>query len=426
MFRSAVIRWLWRVYTVHLTASGRWFFWPSVLFTGYTAGTLEHHAYVPFCYSCGLWGFAFGSSLIARPKGHLTAGHPERVCAGEILRIDCEVTNGSRLPNWDWRIVPHRLPEGLDAIPDHGINVPDLKRGEKTRVRVGLLCKSRGLQTWKGFRIETDFPFGLVRTARTFEASHAVLVYPSFHPLTRFPLPTGRRHNPGGVALVSKLGESTEFAGNREYREGDNIRDMDWRATARLQRPIVREYREEFFLRVAVVLDTHVPPAKKNIWTGISSKERTAHDQRLEEFERAVSLSAAIGDFLARQEYLVDIFAAGPNLYHLTAGRGLAYLDQILDILACVKESNTEPFQTIEPELKENLSKISTVIAIFLDWNETRRDFLVNLQRVGVAIKPVIVRDGPCTLDPAADAGLFGEPIKVIGKAEFERGVEQL
>ncbi len=47
---------------------------------------------------------------------------------------------------------------------------------------------------------------------------------------------------------------------------------------------------------------------------------------------------------MARQEYLVDIFAAGPDLYHLMAGRSLAYLDQILDILASVDGSEEEPF----------------------------------------------------------------------------------
>ena len=58
--------------------------------------------------------------------------------------------------------------------------------------------------------------------------------------------------------MSSDLGESFEYIGNREYREGDNVRDIDWTATARLNTPIVREYRDEYFLRVGVVLDTHV------------------------------------------------------------------------------------------------------------------------------------------------------------------------
>ena len=50
--------------------------------------------------------------------------------------------------------------------------------------------------------------------------------------------------------MASNIGESFEYLGNRDYREGDNPRDMDWRATARAQAPIVREWVEEYMLRV--------------------------------------------------------------------------------------------------------------------------------------------------------------------------------
>ncbi|MGA2500917.1 MAG: DUF58 domain-containing protein, partial [Tepidisphaeraceae bacterium] len=187
--------------------------------------------------------------------------------------------------------------------------------------------------------------------------------------------------------------------------------DIDWRATARLSRPIVREYRDEYFLRVAVILDTHIP-------------KKSAPAMR-ESFEHAVSLSAAISDYMARQEYLVDIFAAGPNLYHLTAGRSLAYLDQILDILACVEENPQEPFAVIEPEIMENLARITTVICVFLDWNEARRAFVHRLAQNGAGVKVVIVRDGACTLSPLADSDVIGQ-IPVLSNADVQRGIEEL
>ena len=145
----------------------------------------------------------------------------------------------------------------------------------------------------------------------------------------------------------------------------------------------------------------------------------------LESFERAVSVSASISDYMARQDYLVDLFAAGPNLYHLTAGRSLAYLDQILDILACVESNPKEPFDVIEPQLAEVMSRISTVICVMLDWNESRRIFAHRLARQGAAVKVVIVRDTPCTLDPQVDADVLG-PIVVISNEEFRRGIDEL
>ena len=153
---------------------------------------------------------------------------------------------------------------------------------------------------------------------------------------------------------LRKWGDSFEYLGNREWRDGDNPRDIDWRATARLSGAsssslVVREWREEYFLRVGVVLDTHVPlsaPASKRLFLQ-ELRERlpgkAARLARQAALERGVSICAAVSDALARQDYIVDLFAAGPNLYHLMAGRSLAYREQILDILACVEGSPEEP-----------------------------------------------------------------------------------
>ncbi|MEO5677968.1 MAG: AMP-binding protein, partial [Usitatibacter sp.] len=90
----------------------------------------------------------------------------------------------------------------------------------------------------RGFRVETSFPFGLLRASQTFHRESSLLVYPQFSPLDALEIPRGRRFHPGGMALATHGGESFEFLGNRDYREGDSLRDMDWRATARLQRPV--------------------------------------------------------------------------------------------------------------------------------------------------------------------------------------------
>jgi uncharacterized protein (DUF58 family) len=340
---------------------------------------------------------------------------PERVCAGEMIQADVEISQLGRLRGADLAVMPHRLPMVIDAVPEDGVLLPDLKKGERATVRIGLKCTARGSFVLRGFRVETGFPFGILRAWRTFYEDRRLLVYPKFFPLGRLSLPIGRRYQPGGVAMVSQLGESFEYLGNREYREGDNVRDIDWRATARSQKPIVREWVEEYMLRAAVILDTYVPKKSK-------PKET---QRRRDAFERAVSVSAAVSDYMARQDYLVDIFAAGPNLYHLTAGRSLAYLDQILDILACVNENPNEPFDVIEPQIAELLARLSTVICVFLDWNTTRREFAIRLHHHGVAVKVIICRDEACSIDPSSDAELFGE-IPRISQADFDRGISEL
>ena len=415
LLSGGISRWLWRVYSQRLTTAGRWLLLATAVFVGYGGTSLQLQGYMLAGYAAALWLVAGVAMYLYKPRVALTAHLCDRVCAGETLPIDIDLEQRGRARGADLVVLPHRLPAPIDSVPDQGILLPDLARGKRTRVRIGLKCTRRGAYTLKGFRVESGFPFNILRARQIFLEERKLLVYPRFTPLTRLTLPTGRRYQPGGVALASELGESFEYLGNREYRQGDNVRDIDWRATARVGRPIVREWVEEYMLRVAVILDTHIPA---------DPPHRTTEHRR-DDFERAVSIAAAVSDYMARQDYLVDLFAAGPNLYHLTAGRSLAYLDQILDILACVDENPNEPFETIEPQIAELLSRISTVICVFLDWNETRRQFVHRMHAQGAAVKVIILRDTRCTFDPTTESDILGQT-PVISKAAYDNDIEEL
>jgi uncharacterized protein (DUF58 family) len=401
----------WRFFFLRLTRAGNWFALLT-FFLFFVAGTsLEIQTYVPFLYVCGLWGVTLAALFFTRPRVAVRADHADRIRAGETLHVEISVRNVGRRHAYDLHLLPHRLPLAIDAVAPDGVPVGTLAPGETTRVRLGLYCPRRGAYTLRAYRVETDFPFGLMNAYTIARQEARLLVYPDFTKLVRMDLPTGRRHHPGGVALASRLADSLEFLGNREFREGDNVRDIDWRATARLGgTPIVREYREEYFQRVGVVLDTYVPPT-------LEPKRR---DARRAALERAVSLCAAVGDHMAGREYLVDVFAAGPNLYHLTAGRSLAYLEQILDILACVEESQEEPLALIEPQIQAYLDRLTTVICVFLTYGETQRAFVQGLRAGGAGVKVLLVPEaGETPFVPESDAA-------VIDAERFVAGVEAL
>jgi uncharacterized protein (DUF58 family) len=387
VFQGSLSRWAWKLYTHRLTRAGRWFLGLTLVMGLTLAPGLDVQFYVPVIYILGVWAVAEAATLLNKPRVRLRARHADRVRAGETLPVEVEVTHvGKAWPGLDLNVLPARLPLAVDAVPPDGVPIGTLLPGESKRVRLGLACPKRGAYRLWGYRVETDYPFGLLNAYGQFPQESALLVYPDFTPLERMDLPTGRRHQPGGVLLASHLGDSFEYLGNREYRDGDNPRDIDWRATARLggQPMALREWREEFFLRVGVVLDTYLPRNER-------AADRAA---RAEAFERAVSLSAAVADYLARHEYIVDLFAAGPDLYHLTAGRSLAYLDQILDILACVEGTDAEPLEVIAPQIQDYLARLTTVICVFLEWNETRRVFVDGLRASGAGVKVILLRGG--------------------------------
>src|SRR5262245_18946709 len=160
-----------------------------------------------------------------------------------------------------------------------------------------------------------------------------------------FDVPAGRRYQPGGIPLSSSTGDAIEFVGTRDYREGDPVKNIHWRSWARRGEPVVKEYQEEYFCRIAIILDTFLP-----------RKPRPADAAG---FEAAISVAASIADFFSRSEYIVDILAAGPDIYEVSVGRSLGYLGNILDVLSCLEPSYAPPFKSIGPHLFDKLAQIT-------------------------------------------------------------------
>ncbi|MCM8757094.1 MAG: DUF58 domain-containing protein, partial [Candidatus Omnitrophica bacterium] len=198
----------------------------------------------------------------------------------------------------------------------------------------------------------------------------------SFQPIQTLNLPLSQRHQPGGLAFGSHCGDSPEYVGNREYRPGDPARRIDFRSWARLARPVVKEYQEEYYSRVGLVLDTFIGPRQ-------SAKREM-------ELEAAISLTAAIAEVVCQGESVVDLFAAGSTLHTFRAGRSIGQVQHILDILACLEGSYFCPFEKILPSLTEEYQGMSAVIFVFLRWDEIRRQ-LVQRAREGQSVSRVIL-----------------------------------
>src|SRR5439155_587474 len=129
-------------------------------------------------------------------------------------------------------------------------------------------------------------------------------------------LPGVRKYQRGGVALAGAVGDSEEFVSLRDYRPGDPLRRVHWRSAARVGRPVVKEYQDEFFVRHALVLDTFAEREESDV------------------FEEAVSVAASIACSIQTKDSLLDLLFVGPETYCFTAGRGLGHTDHMLEVLA--------------------------------------------------------------------------------------------
>ena len=110
----------------------------------------------------------------------------------------------------------------------------------------------RGVLRLTGTTVAYPEPFGLFRAVTKLPGPRSVLILPKRHPMPVFELPGNMKYQSGGVSLASSVGESEEFVALREYRPGDPLRRMHWKRFAKLGKPIVKEYQDEFFVRHAL------------------------------------------------------------------------------------------------------------------------------------------------------------------------------
>lgn len=359
-----------------LTPSGRALFWLFLLSSSISLFSFVIKAYLLWC---GLFALCVTSvvfSRLARAKVRIDVNAPERVRCGQEFRIEMHVHNLGRRNALDLRtqfFLPRHL-SPVAEVPYLGCLGPNESHDFVQRV----LPKRRGAYLLAHLLQENCYPFGLWRDSLRHPFEQAVLVYPHYKPLRELDIPVGMRYQPGGLALTSYLGDSTEFLSTREFRSGDPLRHIHWRSWARLGKPIVKEYGEEYFCRLALIVDTVLPDPNNPV-----------------PLERAISLSAAITDYLSREEYVIDLFAAGPKLYYLQAGRSLAYLQNIMDVLACLEPTppDDESFLDMEQALLEEIEGISTTILVFTDWDMRRQRLLDELAARGTSVLGFLVCD---------------------------------
>lgn len=308
------------------------------------------------------------------PGLRLALKAPARMILGQVMHIDIEAKNegpreltslwvqGPILP-WDGAYQP--------PAPTHSLLAP----GETAALRVRIRFIERGEHHIDPFVVSRVVPLGLVCGPNLKTPGLRFLVLPRPAKVSQLTLPMNHRHQPGGVALASSTGESCEIGGLRPYRAGDPVRDLHHRAWARLGIPVVREYQQEYFTRVGIVLDTDLGAAD----------EAT--------FEAGISLAAGILSHLARGETLIDLIVMGAALHQLTMGRSLGFLEQGLDLLACV-----QPGPKLRPEqvlgtLAPHLERLSSLVFVTLTWDEDRARLAETLRRSGVGVLVLQVAD---------------------------------
>ncbi len=126
----------------------------------------------------------------------------------------------------------------------------------KVTMRYELMPTSRGDIEFNGIDCHIKTKLGLWTRQVTLPCDTVVQVYPNFKANRLFGLLLSKQHlNHLGIRRLPRPGEGSDFHQLREYRDGDSLRQIDWKATARTQKLIAREYAQERDQQIVFMLD---------------------------------------------------------------------------------------------------------------------------------------------------------------------------
>jgi len=137
-----------------------------------------------------------------------------------------------------------------------GVRRIDVPPGERRRWTTLLQPTRRGDRAAGPVVIRTLGPLGCAGRQANHEIPWTVRVLPPFHSRKHLPSRLARLRELDGRSVLLQRGQGTEFDSLREYVPGDDVRSIEWRATARSNTVVVKTWRPERDRHVLVVIDS--------------------------------------------------------------------------------------------------------------------------------------------------------------------------
>ncbi|MDQ2747537.1 MAG: DUF58 domain-containing protein, partial [Acidobacteriota bacterium] len=330
---------------------------------------------------------------------------PETIYAGELTPILVSLHNRKRIfPTFSVvaqvrgkereqsilfgdlkQILPAKWADKITKPPivkhtlDYFVHIP---RRETAENKAEHIFRKRGRFIIKDFELSTKFPFGFFRHRRRLSAQETeIIIFPPIAPVDEetvdLPIEIGK-------LITNKKGLGQDLLGMRDYQPLDDLRRVDWKATARVRRLIVREFSAEDDRRVTIIFDTRLRNNENNV--KLSLREKIEAEQKSvspvsERFEKGVSRTASMLAHFTEDQSEIRLIIDG-NIGEF--GIGAIHLNENLKRLALVEPNFDEaaqlPFEVLEDILYEREN--SCTFFVTAERKENLPDELIQETRI--------------------------------------------
>lgn len=356
-----------------------------------------------------------------RAEREVAASLPLGVSSSAHVRIAMDVPRESRaaylIRVWDH----HPATFECDAFPLETAVVG----ASPTKIEYRLIPMRRGDHEFGPVEVRVRSPLGLWWRERRLTVESPTRVYPNFSPMTKYVhLGVDARLSMMGVRRLRRRGAGSDFHELRDYRNGDSMRQIDWRATARSRRLISRSYQDERDQRVVFMLDC-------------GRRMRAADGEGLSHFDEALNAVLLLSYMALRQgdSVAMGTFGVGAEGRPRWMGaiKGPGRVNEVLNLLYDLEPSTQMPDYThAATELLARHNKHALVVIVTNMRGEDASDILPAVRTLGRRHLVLVANLSEAVITQASqqDVRVFDDALLVAGAhqllAEQARVVRQM
>ena len=247
----------------------------------------------------------------------------------------------------------------------------ELGPGARAAFEYEISPSQRGELRIGALELVAQSPLGLWRRRLAAGVEQHVRVYPNFRAVSRYALlAAANRVGELGIRRRARRGEGLEFHQLREYRQGDSLRQIDWKATARLRRTVSREYEEERDQRIVFLLDC--------------GRKMHARDGALSHFDHALDAVLLLAHVALRQGDAVGLLAFSGADRWLAPRKGAKQLDRVLDaVYDLTSGTRASDYLAAAQQLAARLAKRALVVVVSNLRDEDHAELLLAARLLG-------------------------------------------
>jgi uncharacterized protein (DUF58 family) len=330
-----------------------------------------------------------------------TRVYPRRVFFNQQVTIDLILKNRGWLPVV-WLQMHESLPISLIS-PNFFHQVITLGSHGTTSLSYSFRGHKRGYYPIGPLQITSGDILGLSKDNECTFAADYLTVYPKIIPFSNLGIPS--RSPFGTLRHVSPIYEDpSRVWGKRDYRMGDSLRRVDWKATANSGHLLVKQFEASISLEVEIMLNLNT--------------EEYDMRTRFDDTELAIVAAASIASWANSKKQSIGFSSNGTDPINVEAPpqnfpprRGSLHLMNVLDILARIQTANVTPFTQLMRQTNHSLPWGTTLVLITGQVTEELFDELFQTQRMGLNGVIILVGKVPGWQTAQQRARHFGFPL---------------